>query len=990
MPRASLLICPLMDRQLGRSWLLSIVPRTCLIGKLWASKILTVRLAWEKRPRKRRLTCAVAKLPDGNHSVDCFVTENADRYRDYELRFTVHESPDYYRLKVSVFNDDKKTDMIGETWVDLRELIIPGGGQSDNWHPLQYRGRYAGEVRIEMTFYDTRVQDEAVIERRSHAAGKIQARTSGSTSSSSTVSGPRQPKDIRRRPLPTDPNNPTHVRPPPPEKLHTAPAPSQLPSVRAPYPEQQQQQYSHHHTYSMPTHNGSSENLRQPSRHSMIMPTEYDVPTHAPTGPRPARGHESPDDFQRQLSQPALPTKFPPTIHQPAPVHPPVTYPQATPSSRYDPVEQQHSYREPPPGSYALQARSNHGRPHSSYDGIPPPMDYRVSRQDLYQNGQEQLPPAEPVEPRRNSHVYETRPHQPSTQDYPFSSSERFLHGDEPVSYEPASNYALRHSRSMPDEPPHEYVPAPLPELGPGPEQDRLYYRQHSNSIASTHSSLRNSMSRGEPHVQYSRMQPKVEDEEDEGPPPPPPVHRSGLGQSNQQLVPSPRTSYRAYSPEYASSPSASDDVNLPSQPSHYIPDNVRLQDLPPHTTASSMPPSLVAGFDPGIADTETDRMYHERKESKRRSVLFEEDGMVTQPPASQPPVSQPPVSMPPEPTSIMPPYPVDPPTKPVSQPVSQPAEDRGLTSGALVRSRGGSVASDSRIVPRRKSVSPQPPPVEARSSGTIPFSPDSYDALNPNASRSAQTADPAREYDSPTEAMEAARRSEAEAKRDPGPIIDDNGREIDPSDHLPSDTWAPEPEKKNRKPELVVRFKNPPAQSPPPARESRPLRVTFKPSADRERTYSPDKALARPNSSYQRGSTAVERTSPRMDLVRGRDAYTDYNRGRDYSRSPGMDSYSSSRKSVSPSPGSHTSSLYAPASTGPPIPAKVPIAQPMNQSYPIIPAGANYNHVSGNEGKGMDALSRELNTIDIGSVGYNTNRAVRKYVPRVTTGYAV
>ena len=416
------------------------------------------------------------KLPDGNYPVDGLIAMDTDRCRDYELRFTVHESPDYYRLKVSVFNDDKKTDMIGETWVDLKDLIIPGGGQSDNWHPLQYRGRYAGEVRIEMTFYDTRVQDEAVIERRSHAAGRIQARTSGSTSSSSTVSGPRQPKDIRRRPLPTDPNNPTHVRPPPPEKLHTAPAPSQLPSVRAPYPEQQQQQYSHHHTYSMPTHNGSSENLRQPSRHSMIMPTEYDVPTHAPTGPRPARGHESPDDFQRQLSQPALPTKFPPTIHQPAPVHPPVTYPQATPSSRYDPVEQQHSYREPPPGSYALQARSNHGRPHSSYDGIPPPMDYRVSRQDLYQNSQEQLPPAEPVEPRRNSHVYETRPRQPSTQDYPFSSSERFLHGDEPVSYEPAGNYALRHSRSMPGEPPHEYVPAPLaePGPGPGPEQDRL------------------------------------------------------------------------------------------------------------------------------------------------------------------------------------------------------------------------------------------------------------------------------------------------------------------------------------------------------------------------------------------------------------------------------------------------------------------------------------------------------------------------------------
>lgn len=837
-----------------------------------------------------------------------------------------------------------------------------------------------------MTYYDTRAQDEAVIERRSHAAERIQARTTGSMSSSSTVSGPRQPKDIKRRPLPTDPNNATHARPPPPEKLHTAPAPSQLPSARAPYPEQQQH-YSHHHTYSMPAHSASNEPVRQPSRHSMVMPAEYDVPTHAPTGPRPARGYESPDDFQRELNQPA---KLPPAIHQPTPVHPPVTYPQATSSNRRYPAEQQYSYHEPPPESYALQTRTNHGRPHSSYDGVPPPMDYRVSRQDLYPGHQEQ-----PVESRRNSHVYEARPRQDSPQDYPFSSSERFLQSSEPVSYEPAGNYALRHSRSMPDEPPHEYVSAPpLPAPEPGVEQNRFYYRQHSNSVVSTRNSLRNSVSHGEPQIEYASMQPRVEDEEDEGPPPPPPVHRSGLGQSSQQLVPSPRSSYRAYSPEYASSPSASDDVNLSSQPSHYIPDNVRLQDLPPHTNGPSMPTSLVAGVDSGNADAETNRMFNERRDSKRRSVLFEEDGMVTQPAASQPPVSQPPVSMLPEPAPVLPPYPVDPPPQPASQPLPQPAEDHGSMSGALVRSRGGSAASDSRIVPRRKSVSPQPPRVEERSSGTIPFSPDSYDALNPNASRSAVTSDSARAYDNPAQAMEAARRSEAEAKWDPGPIIDDNGREIDPSDHLPTDTWAPEPEKKNRKPELVVRFKNPPAQTSPPPRESRPLRVTFKPSTDKGRMYSPDKSLVRPNSSHvQRSTGPVERTSPRMDLVRGRDAYADYNRGRNYSRSPGMDSssYSSSRTSVSPSPGSHTSSLYAPVSTGPPIPAKVPIAQPMNQSYPMIPAGSNYNNAGGNpDGGGLDALSRELNTIDIGSVGCNTNRAIRKYVPRMTTGYAV
>ena len=35
---------------------------------------------------------------------------------------------------------------------------------------MQYRGKYAGEVRLEMTYYDTRPEDEAVIERRTPAA----------------------------------------------------------------------------------------------------------------------------------------------------------------------------------------------------------------------------------------------------------------------------------------------------------------------------------------------------------------------------------------------------------------------------------------------------------------------------------------------------------------------------------------------------------------------------------------------------------------------------------------------------------------------------------------------------------------------------------------------------------------------------------------------------------------------------------------------------
>ena len=39
------------------------------------------------------------------------------------MRFTVRDSPDYYQLKVSIFNDDKKTELIGEAWIDLTDVV---------------------------------------------------------------------------------------------------------------------------------------------------------------------------------------------------------------------------------------------------------------------------------------------------------------------------------------------------------------------------------------------------------------------------------------------------------------------------------------------------------------------------------------------------------------------------------------------------------------------------------------------------------------------------------------------------------------------------------------------------------------------------------------------------------------------------------------------------------------------------------------------------
>ncbi|KAE8375527.1 hypothetical protein BDV26DRAFT_267801 [Aspergillus bertholletiae] len=832
---------------------------------------------------------------------------------DQELRFTVHESPDYFRLKVTIFNDDKRTDLIGETWIDLKDLIIPGGSQSDHWHPLQFRGKYAGEVRIEMTYYDTRPEDEAVIERRTQAAEKVNVYSKPSasssslnlrsspapTSSSSSLSGPRQLKEVKRRPLPSGPPGPAPARPSLPEKTASAPtAPSQSPPRPTPeHTNSTPPRPTHDYPHSTPS---PVEYTRHSSRHSGPPEVPFDTSPYGPLGAasHSGRTYETPDDFHREWSNPS---------HHAPPPH--RRHPQEVPH---------HSYRERPD---PYDARS-HARPRSGYSNAPP-MDFRPSRHDR---------PTSRSGPEMHAPMSETTPPRPSSHHsnhYAFASPEQYV-PNEMAQGQQVSRYRQRSPSNI-----HESQI----EYGSHPVEAEPRYRPHSNSLVKETSSIRPPSSRESLPAGYATMQPRVEDEEEEGPPPPPPVHRSGLVQSSQQLVPSPTPSYQAYSPEFAS-PRTPREINM-SQPSHMQSDVARVQDLPPHTNGPPMPPSLVAGFDPAIAEAESDRAEHERRLSRRRSELIEE------------------VIMPPEPMPMVLPYPAEP-----SPPVMD--DRRSLVS------RGSAHSSETRLVPRRKSVSPRPPPLGEREVSQIPFSPDSFNAFNPNAARAAVLRDPAPAYETPAEAMDAARRSEREAARDPGPIIGDDGREIDPSDHLPTDTWAPEPERKTKKPGVVVRFKNVPRKrspAPPPVREFAPR---SRPMADgqyrRPQPYVQDPAI---------------RTSP-GEMNRGR-ALSPY-RHRQTMSSPNV--ATSHRTSVSPSPRGHSpSGLYAPVNAGPPIPAKVPIAQPMNQNYPVM--GGNQSYPVGDSSRGMDALSRELNTIDIGSVGCTDQRALRRYVPKVPAGYA-
>ena len=66
---------------------------------------------------------------------------------------------------MSVFSHDKKIELIGTCDIDLGDIIIPGGGQNDLWHPLTHKNQYAGEIMIDMTYHESRSKVERPLEK---------------------------------------------------------------------------------------------------------------------------------------------------------------------------------------------------------------------------------------------------------------------------------------------------------------------------------------------------------------------------------------------------------------------------------------------------------------------------------------------------------------------------------------------------------------------------------------------------------------------------------------------------------------------------------------------------------------------------------------------------------------------------------------------------------------------------------------------------------
>ncbi|KAJ5510561.1 C2 membrane targeting protein [Penicillium expansum] len=840
---------------------------------------------------------------------------------DSELRFTVHESPDYFKLKVSVFNDDKKTDLIGETWVDLQSLIIPGGSQNDHWHPLQYRGKYAGDIRIEMTYYDTRQQDEVLIGRRQEAADRVQGKVP-SPPTNTGLSGPRQLKDVKRRPLPSGPAG-APPRPAPLEQNHSAPtlhhpAPSR-PAILE-------------HSNTVP---GAPDTVSYAPRHSepAYDPSSYRAPSPVPPPPGQQQQQQEQEQqqqlLQRQQEQLLQQQQQQQRLQQQQLEQQQLEQQQLEQQQlEQQKLEQQKLEQQKLQQQQLLeqqlleqqqlqqqqqqmqQQQQQQLRNHPEYDQ-PPSRDYRLARQNQY-----------------GADLHE---------EVPYNSARQSLYAQiEQPRYDPdPTSYRATHPHEVPAS---DFMPSSL-----GPVDDPRYHPHRVRPLQIT--------AHGHDyHPEYAGMQPRVEDEDDDGPPPPPPAHRSRRPHSQ---LPTPKTSPRPYS-YYTPQSTRSSVPHLPSTistPSH----RDRYQESSSMGNSPAMPASLVAGYE---AEDSSERVALERS-VHRRSTHWDDEMMISQSPA---------------PVPVSAPVHYDAPVYPLRT-SPRPIEQRPTSS------RGGSVSPDVRAV-TRKSVSPRPSSSDVRGGSSVPFSPDSYISLNPNASQNPGR-DPSPAYDSPAQARDAVIRGKTEPHRDlDHPIIGDDGREIDPSDHLPTDTWAPEPERKNRKPEVIIRFKHSPrptsrGNDTPSSRSTGPPRVGFRTETT---TYPSDRPVQYTPTHVHVSPGAMVRTPPRPDYARERS--DSYAQSRAYSTPTSVERPRSSRGSVSPSPGSR-SPLYD-YNPGPPIPNKVPITGG-SPSYPVMSGNTNAN------GR-MDALSRELSTIDIGSTACSPGRgAVRKYVPRqpASMGYA-
>ena len=898
----------------------STVQRTCRTGRQLESKTLIVLLGWGRRPRRLQPMSAVDRRPSGKPDArpapPPLKRELTDHHRDQELRFTVHDGPDYYQLKISVFTDDKRTDLVGESWIDLKNIIVPGGGQGDVWQTLSCRGKYAGEIRLEITYYDIRPKPDKPVAK---------ARPQPAAPEHDTGSVRQRPAGPKRRPLPSDPVTgevpaaaPLPVPPTAASKIPAAQEKYQTPPRVQPKP---------------PSHPGYVPNQ------SPLQSMEYQTPpsssryasqdqySQSPIGQHqtPPRHYDAPsrlqDDFDYSPRGGVAPYQ-----HSPEARGPPFPEHYDHIPLREDPANlpQVDDDRPPPPPAHRSSYGGGPDPAHARLlDGSPPksanpmPMRHDVLKSEAHRHSvsaypgsrpafraYDSAPPAANHQPPPMAPPYEQAPPRHHSYDQSYDSHHRSMQAtveDAPESPQGQQGQAYRHSTSRGRQSEdmgygHGASPAPL-NLSRSPGASPLHQSPSPRELPAydDQAGYSGSASMGSGREMV-------------------PVHP----QSHYQQTPNNFTQRSPYGQEYQAPRRQSSSQALPD-----------------------LPPSLVPGMDPHLSQELSERVYDERRQDNRRHTAHYAELAPRGRHMSEPPTSYTQADIGSYGHGHAP----------------QPLYER--RSGSDVTYTGGPdqrASYSNNVSPgispgaspgppgdaqhriKRKSVSPAPPPAEARKSSEIPFGPDSFDAFNTSMTASDRAVvDP-------------------DAK-----IVTHDGREIDPSDHLPVESWAPEPEAKDQKqPSPEPRSRPSPAGAQPmPPSGRRQLRIAGRPQqppAASHPAYGPHDPHTPPGPSsagrnrlHKKGRPSAGGPSPSGSPLApiSPDNYQD-NRGSPYTPT----------RSGGPRQSAHhydyPNENNAPPHYGsaPPVPAKVPIAA-----------------MSGGNGGHMDeAFMQEMQRIDIGA----------------------
>ena len=715
--------------------------------------------------------------------------------------------------------------------------MVVGGGQSDRWHSLTCRGKYAGEIRMEITYYDSRPKPQ-------NPAPKPAAVPSGSQREEVTRVTPK------RRPLPSDPvtgeaptppapqTTPQHAQTPPRplQGQHTSLMPNKSPSQGVEYqisPSSQPRDKSQplhvapqtpQHSQTPPQHSGRySPNPKTPNsfgrgRHAQAQDISIAYPSHrAMPEPiphqhgqiesfghqyengHPADGHYKegyqtepvPPQHHHQVQQyeqldarynqmyddrhtprstqihhelPAVDDPRPYPLEDDRPPPPPVHRSRtsldgspannAAPSMRQD-VLRSEAHRSSLSSSAPYPGRPQY-KPHDSAPFVVPQRSRVESRGEDYHP----LPPHHSLNPIYDSQY---RSIKPTFKDHDSSPAAQQYHN---------SSYYLADSRSQRyEEAGYVTVPttAPLSTSGRSSAGSGM---SENRGRPAAHPHLQNDCKVG---ASYGRS----------CSPNPPDFRRSATGAPPHQSFHSQEILYM----------------------SRRELENNELA-IVPHKSSSAykgpdVPGSLAAVGEPFITQGITDRIYKERRPDlkytqhevttptrgqqetveHRRSAdhrdSFCHRGSIDSRDCTDHRSSYGPSGSAVHHQKLYTPPDWEDNNQALTYVGSHPGARSAHDANAVSRQREASASPQQAI--KRKSVSPAPAsPMdkqrERRHSG-IPFGPDSYDGFNPTLAR-AKEADPI--YSDP------------DTK-----IITHDGREVDPSDHLPMSSWAPEPDKR-------------------------------------------------------------------------------------------------------------------------------------------------------------------------------------------------